>query len=197
MVTIHSNISKKFFFVNSRSCLTNSTLKTKGRDLWNNTFYPKEEDVKNSSKPWYIVDASGQPLGRLASLVSKVIRGKMSPQYHPAMDMGNSVIVINSEDVRVTSKKYKSKFYFRHTQNKRSGAGRIGGYRIEFFHELQERIPERIIEHAVFGMLPKDRLGKRIRVNHLKVFKGATHPHEAQTPIDITHLINSSSVDLK
>merc|ERR1711959_815022 len=116
-----------------------------------------------------------------------VIRGKTTPHYHPAMDMGNNVIIVNADKVKVSGKKYWTKYYFRHTQNPRSGAGRIGGYRIEYFRELKERLPERIIEEAVRGMLPKDRLGKSIGVKHLKVFKGPKHPHSAQTPQDITH----------
>merc|ERR1712066_1036097 len=85
------------------------------------------------------------------------------------MDMGNNVIVINAEKVKMTGKKYWNKFYFSHTQNKRSGAGRIGGYRIEYFKDLQKRLPECVIEKAVFGMLPKRRLGRSIRAKHLKV----------------------------
>merc|ERR1712167_286273 len=83
--------------------------------------------------------------------------------------MGSYVIVINAEKVKVTGKKYTNKYYFRHTQNKRSGAGRIGGYRLEYFNEMQKRLPERIVEKAVFGMLPKGRLGKDMRIKQLKV----------------------------
>merc|ERR1712118_84947 len=108
-----------------------------------------------------------------------------------AMNMGDYVVIINADKINVTGKKFWKKYYFRHTQNKRSGAGRIGGYRIEYFNEVQKRIPERIVEKAVTGMLPKDRLGKSIRVKQLKVYKGAVHPHEAQTPLDITHLITT------
>merc|ERR1712187_879842 len=107
------------------------------------------------------------------------------------MDMGDNVIVVNAEKIKVTGKKYSNKYYFHHTQNKRSGAGRIGGYRIEYFNDLLERFPERIIEKAVFGMLPKGRLGKSIMGRHLKVFKGEEHPHKSQVPQDITHLINA------
>merc|ERR1712093_954232 len=159
-------------------------------DFWNNTYYPKLEDTANNIKPWYIIDADGQTLGRLATLIANVIRGKMNPQYHPAMDMGDNIIVVNAEKVKVSGKKYWMKHYFRHTQNVRSGAGRIGSYRIEYFRDLQERLPERIIEEAVRGMLPKDRLGKSLGVKHLKVFKGSKHPHSAQAPQNITHLIN-------
>merc|ERR1712078_949035 len=137
------------------------------------------------------IDAEGQTLGRLATLAASAIRGKMNPRYHPAMDMGDYVIVINAGKINVTGKKYWKKFYFRHTQNKRSGAGQIGCYRIEYFRDTLERTPERIIEKAVFGMLPNNRLGKSIRNKHLKVFKGSEHPYNAQTPLNITHLINA------
>merc|ERR1711862_120548 len=119
--------------------------------------------------------------------------GKMNPYYHPAMDTGDYVIVINADKVEVTGAKHWKKYYFRHTQNKRSGAGRIGGYRIEYLSELKKRFPERIIKEAVFGMLPKGRLGKSIRVKHLKVFKGTEYPHNSQVPTDLTYLINMNS----
>merc|ERR1719316_1919453 len=170
----------------------NST-KSKYNDHWNNTYYPKLGDTAHNSKPWFIIDAEGQVLGRLATLAASVIRGKMNPKYHPAMDMGDNVIVINADKVKLTGKKYWMKYYFRHTQNKRSGAGRIGSYSIEYFRDLKDRFPARIIENAVYGMLPKNRLGKSIRVKHLKVFKGSEHPHRAQDPNDITHLIDSAS----
>merc|ERR1712217_626675 len=91
-------------------------------------------------------------LGRLASLVATIIRGKLNPQYHPAVNMGNNVIVINADKVKVTGQKYKKKYYFRHTQNKSSGAGRIGCYKIEYFRDMQHRFPERIIMEAVRGI---------------------------------------------
>merc|ERR1712066_113107 len=107
-------------------------------------------------------------------------------------DMGNNVIVINAE--KMTGKKYWNKFYFSHTQNKRSGARRIGGYRIEYFKDLQKRLPECIIKKAVFGMLPKRRLGRSIRAKHLKVFKSGQHPHTSNCPQDITNLISHSII---
>jgi large subunit ribosomal protein L13 len=145
---------------------------TKGADHWNTTYYPTLSDKANNIKPWYIIDAKGKTLGRLAALAASYIRGKNSATYHPANDMGSYVIVINAEHVQVTGKKFDDKYYFNHTQNKRSGAGRIGGYRIEHFKDLQKRYPEKIIEEAVYGMLPKGRLGKEIRVKHLKVRRG-------------------------
>lgn len=111
----------------------------RGADLWNTTYYPKEADVANNAKPWYVIDAKGKTLGRLASLAANYIRGKHAATYHPAMDTGAYVIVLNAEHVQVTGKKFDEKYYFNHTQNKRSGAGRIGGYRIEYFKDLQQR----------------------------------------------------------
>merc|ERR1711897_103132 len=169
----------------------NSIIWNKGRDFWNSTYYPKAGDVIKSVKTWYIINAKGQTLGRLATLAASAIRGKMNPMYQPSMQMGGFVIVKNASKVKVTGKKYTNKYYFRHTQNKPSGAGLLGGFRIEYFNDLLERFPERIIEKAVFGMLPKGRLGKSIRGRHLKVFKGEEHPHESQVPQDITHLINA------
>merc|ERR1712061_751565 len=100
----------------------------------------------------------------------------------------DNVIVVNAEKIRVTGKKYSNKYYFRHTQSKRSGAARIGGYRIEYFKDLLHRIPVRIIEKAIYGMLPKNRLGKRIRVKRLMVYKGIDFPLKAQIPKDISYL---------
>ncbi|KAJ9505098.1 hypothetical protein QJQ45_019780 [Haematococcus lacustris] len=153
------------------------------KDLLNRTYYPTSADSANVKKKWYIINAEGKTLGRLASLAAYYIRGKHMPTYTPSMDMGGYVIVINADKVTVTGKKFTDKTYFRHTN------GRPGSYRIEHFNELQKRLPERIIELAVKGMLPKGRLGKHIRL-HLKAFKGPTHPHQAQQPTDITAQIN-------
>merc|ERR1719313_2237496 len=172
-----------------KNCVKSITKKRRSCDPWNNTFYPKLGDEAHSCKPWYLIDAEGQILGRLATLAASIIRGKMNPKYHPAMDMGDNVIVVNASKVKVTGKKYWMKYYFRHTQNARSGAGRIGSYSINYFRDVKERFPTRIIESAVHGMLPKGKLGKTIRVKRLKVFSGSEHPHHAQNPADITHLI--------
>jgi large subunit ribosomal protein L13 len=152
-------------------------------DLLNPTYYPTSADAARINKQWFIVDAEGKTLGRLACLVANYIRGKNSPTYTPSFDMGAFVIVINSEKVVVTGKKFDDKTYFRHVN------GRPGSYSMESFKHLQARIPERIIEKAVQGMLPKGRLGRDIRL-HLKAFKGTNHPHVAQQPIDVTHEIS-------
>ncbi|XAR68189.1 hypothetical protein NMG60_11003234 [Bertholletia excelsa] len=148
-----------------------------GPDIWNTTWYPKAADHINTEKPWYIVDATDKILGRLASTIAIHIRGKNLATYTPSVDMGAFVIVVNAEKVAVSGKKRTQKLYRRHS-------GRPGGMKVETFDQLQNRIPERIIEHAVRGMLPKGRLGRYL-FNHLKVYSGPTHPHEAQKPIDL------------
>ncbi|OWM88565.1 50S ribosomal protein L13, chloroplastic [Punica granatum] len=148
-----------------------------GPDIWNKTWYPKAADHVNTDKPWYIVDASDKILGRLASTIAIHIRGKNLATYTPSVDMGAFVIVVNAEKVAVSGKKRTQKLYRRHS-------GRPGGMKVETFNQLQQRIPERIIEHAVRGMLPKGRLGRAL-FNHLKVYKGSDHPHEAQKPVEL------------
>ncbi|TYH29902.1 hypothetical protein ES288_A01G050200v1 [Gossypium darwinii] len=147
------------------------------RDIWNNTWYPKAKDHINTEKTWYVVDATDKILGRLASTISVHIRGKNLATYTPSVDMGAFVIVVNAEKVSVSGKKRTQKLYRRHS-------GRPGGMKVETFNQLQQRIPERIIEHAVRGMLPKGRLGRAL-FNHLKVYKGPDHPHDAQKPIEL------------
>ncbi|GFR51033.1 hypothetical protein Agub_g13361 [Astrephomene gubernaculifera] len=152
-------------------------------DLLNKSYYPTGADAANVNKRWYVIDAEGQTLGRLATLAATYIRGKHLPTYTPSMDMGAYVVVINADKVAVTGKKSSQKTYFRHVN------GRPGSYTVETFTDLQKRLPERIIERAVKGMLPKGALGRNIRL-HLKVFRGAKHDHEAQKPQDITKEIS-------
>ncbi|RDX98995.1 50S ribosomal protein L13, chloroplastic, partial [Mucuna pruriens] len=149
----------------------------KGPDIWNKSWYPKAADHVNTEKTWYVVDAADKVLGRLASTIAIHIRGKNLATYTPSVDMGAFVIVVNAEKVAVSGKKRTQKLYRRHS-------GRPGGMTVETFAQLQNRIPERIIEHAVRGMLPKGRLGRRL-FTHLKVYKGPDHPHAAQKPIDL------------
>ncbi|KAF5814725.1 putative ribosomal protein L13 [Helianthus annuus] len=148
-----------------------------GPDVWNKTWYPKAEDHVNTEKTWYVVDATDLILGRLASTIAIHIRGKNLATYTPSVDMGAFVIVVNAEKVAVSGKKRTQKLYRRHS-------GRPGGMKVETFDQLQQRIPERIIEHAVRGMLPKGRLGRDL-FTHLKVYTGPDHPHQAQKPIDL------------
>lgn len=128
-------------------------------------------------KKWYVVDAAGQRLGRLATEIATILRGKNKPTFTPHMDTGDFVIVINAEKVDVTGKKRSQKLYRRHS-------GRPGGMKTETFEKLQGRIPERIIEKAVKGMLPKNSLGRKL-FTKLKVYAGPQHPHEAQQPEEL------------
>ncbi|XP_014494620.1 50S ribosomal protein L13, chloroplastic [Vigna radiata var. radiata] len=148
-----------------------------GPDIWNKSWYPKAADHVNTEKTWYVVDATDKVLGRLASTIAIHIRGKNLATYTPSVDMGAFVIVVNAEKIAVSGKKRTQKLYRRHS-------GRPGGMTVETFAQLQKRIPERIIEHAVRGMLPKGRLGRRL-FTHLKVYEGPDHPHAAQKPIDL------------
>ncbi|MCL2933381.1 MAG: 50S ribosomal protein L13 [Trichodesmium sp. MAG_R03] len=141
----------------------------------NKTYLPPQ-DVEG--KKWYIIDAEGQRLGRLATSIATIIRGKNKPTYTPHMDTGDFVIVVNAEKVAVTGKKSSQKLYRRHS-------GRPGGMKTEVFSKLQARLPQRIIEEAVFGMLPKNSLGRKLH-SKLKVYPGPNHPHEAQKPEKLT-----------
>ena len=134
---------------------------------------------ENETYKWYLIDAESKRLGRISSEISKVLLGKNSPGYCPSTAIKHSVVVINAEKIEVTGKKATNKFYRRHS-------GRPGGLTIETFEELQERIPNRIIEKAVKGMLPKGRLGRNL-FNNLKVYAGNTHPHSSQKP-EMLHL---------
>jgi large subunit ribosomal protein L13 len=126
------------------------------------------------NKQWYVVDAEGEILGRLAAKVAYVLRGKHKPEYTPHVDCGDNVIIINAEKVVLTGKKLTDKEYIRHS-------GYPGGQKVETPAEMLEKHPERIIEHAIKGMLPKNRLGSELFRN-LKVYVGSEHKHEAQNP---------------
>ncbi|AFY73849.1 ribosomal protein L13, bacterial type [Synechococcus sp. PCC 7502] len=135
----------------------------------NRTYLPTNPD-----RQWYVVDAEGQRLGRLAVAIATILRGKNKPTYTPHLDTGDFVIVINAEKVAVTGKKSTQKVYKRHS-------GRPGGMKEETFDKLIKRVPERIIEKAVKGMLPKNTLGRQL-FTKLNVYAGANHPHAAQQP---------------
>ncbi|ABB58236.1 50S ribosomal protein L13 [Synechococcus elongatus] len=137
----------------------------------NKTYLPSQGAIERN---WYVVDAADQRLGRLATEIARVLRGKHKPTYTPHMDTGDFVIVINADKVTVTGRKASQKLYRRHS-------GRPGGMKVETFAHLQQRLPERIIEQAVKGMLPKNALGRQL-FTKLKVYRGAEHPHQAQQP---------------
>ena len=126
------------------------------------------------NREWFIVDAEGQTLGRLASEIAQIIRGKKKPFYTPHMDMGDFVVVVNAEKVKVTGNKEKDKSYFRHS-------GFPGGVTQISLQKVRQDFPERIITNAVKGMLPHNRLGRQL-LTHLKVYSGTEHPHAAQLP---------------
>merc|ERR1719498_1658673 len=138
------------------------------------TWMPKAADMALADKKWYLVDAEGLRLGRMSSEVAKLLLGKHKPSFTPGANVGDCVVIVNAEKVIVTGNKAKMKFYRRHS-------GRPGGMKIESYEELQARIPERIVEKAIVGMLPKNSHGREL-FRHLKVYKGPSHPHEAQTP---------------
>lgn len=135
------------------------------------TYVPTQNSI---DQQWYVVDAADQRLGRLASEVAKVLRGKNKPTYTPNADTGDFVVVINADKVVVTGRKSSQKLYRRHS-------GRPGGMKVETFEQLQSRLPERILEQAIKGMLPKNALGRKL-FTKLKVYAGPDHPHQAQQP---------------
>jgi large subunit ribosomal protein L13 len=135
------------------------------------TYFPKQGEI---ARKWYVVDASGQTLGRLASQVARILMGKENPKYTTFLDTGDHVIVVNADKVKVTGMKSEQKLYQRYT-------GYPGGLRTEGFRKRFEGKPEQVIEQAISRMLPKSRLGKQM-FSKLKVYRGEKHPHEAQKP---------------
>lgn len=141
-------------------------------NLNESTTIPSGKDIP---RKWFVLDASGQTLGRLASQAASVLAGKLNPLYTPYIDMGDHVIVVNAEKIEVTGMKADQKMYRRYT-------GFPGGLREEGFTKLLARRPEKIVEEAIKGMLPKSKLGRQMATK-LKVYKGSDHPHRAQQPV--------------
>ena len=135
------------------------------------TYFPKEGEIV---RKWFVVDAAGQPLGRLASRVARILMGKENPKYTPFIDTGDHVVVINARQVKITGMKAEQKSYQHYT-------GYPGGLRSERLKKRMERKPELVIEQAVSRMLPKNKLGKQM-FTKLKVYQGDKHPHQAQKP---------------
>ncbi|HHP51562.1 MAG TPA: 50S ribosomal protein L13 [Moorella mulderi] len=135
------------------------------------TFVAKPQEVE---RKWYVIDAQGKPLGRVAAEAARLLKGKHKPIYTPHVDCGDYVIIINAEKVHLTGKKKEQKFYIRHS-------GYPGGLKVMSYAQLLARFPERAVEKAVRGMLPKNRLGRRM-FKKLKVYRGNSHPHQAQQP---------------
>ena len=136
------------------------------------TYIPSAKEI---NRKWFVVDANGQTLGRLATKAADILSGKLNPKYVPYIDMGDHVIVINAEKVRLTGLKAQQKLYRRYT-------GFPGGLREESFVRLLERKPEQILEQAIKGMLPKNKIGRQMATK-LKVYRGDKHPHQAQAPV--------------
>ena len=135
------------------------------------TYTPKASEIQ---RRWWVVDADGKVLGRLASEVAQILRGKHKPMYSPHMDTGDFVVVVNAEKERVTGNKFEDKKYFRHS-------GYMGGEKFTPFKDMIAKHPERVIELAVKGMMPKNNLGRLMR-KKLRVYAGPDHPHEGQQP---------------
>ena len=135
------------------------------------TYSPKRGEVE---RKWYVVDAADLPLGRLCTQVARLLIGKHKPQYAPHIDTGDFVIVVNAEKAKLTGRKEEQKIYYRHSRYP-------GGLKRETAAELRRRRPTKMIERAVWGMLPKNRLGHR-QLRKLKVYAGPDHPHQAQQP---------------
>lgn len=135
------------------------------------TYTPKPEDIQ---REWYVIDAKDQTLGRLATQIAVLLHGKHKPIYSPHVDVGDFVIVINAEKVNVTGRKLDQKMYYRHS-------GYPSGLTVTPLRKMLATHPERVIEAAVRGMLPKNRLGRQL-IKKLKVYAGEHHPHQAQKP---------------
>ena len=135
------------------------------------TYTVRESEIE---RRWYVVDATDETLGRLASRIARVLEGKHKPTYQPSLDSGDHVIVLNASRITVTSNKLESKLYIRHS-------GYPGGYKEETMGHLMNRRPEEVIRRAVKGMLPHNRLGAQ-QLRKLKIYAGSDHPHQAQAP---------------
>jgi len=135
------------------------------------TYIPKKDAIE---KKWWLINAEGRILGRLASEVAVLLRGKKKPQFTPFLDTGDFVIVINAEKVRVTGRKLEQKVYYHHS-------GYPGGLTVKTLQEMMDKKPEEVVKKAVWGMIPKGKLGSAV-YRKLKVYRGSHHPHEAQNP---------------
>jgi len=142
------------------------------------TYYPKAEDIQ---RDWVVVDANDQTLGRLATQISTVMLGKHKPGFTPGVEMGDYVIVLNAAHIKVTGKKMDDKMYYRHS-------GYPGGLKSINLRDLLAKNPERVIERAVWGMLPHNRMGRHL-MRTLRVFAGPDHPHAAQNPTPIEEVL--------
>lgn len=139
------------------------------------TYTPKKDDIEQK---WWLINADGKILGRVATEAAALLRGKNNPKFAPHMDMGDFVVVINAGKIRLTGRKLEQKKYYSHS-------GYPGGIKEKTLRELLEKKPEDVIKKAVWGMIPKNKLGRAV-YKKLKVYAGSEHPHEAQTPQEVT-----------
>lgn len=139
-----------------------------------NTINPKPETIDSK---WYLVDATDLVLGRMCAKIASILRGKHHPGFSPHWDFGDHVVVINAEKIKITGRKLTQKSYFRYT-------GYPGGGRYTTLNKMLKEKPERVVTHAVWGMLPKNRLGRKL-IRKLKVYRGPEHPHQAQKPVPL------------
>jgi large subunit ribosomal protein L13 len=135
------------------------------------TYSMKASEIE---KKWFLIDAEGKILGRVATLIADILRGKNKPSYTPHLDMGDNIVVINAEKIVLSGNKEEDKKYYSHSHYP-------GGIRFRSIKKIRDEKPEYILEHAIKGMLPKSKLGKNLFTN-LKIYKGAEHPHQAQKP---------------
>ena len=142
------------------------------------TYFPKPDDIE---REWVLVDAEGENLGRLSSQIAALILGKHKPEFTPGVDMGDYVVVVNAEKVEVTGKKLDKKIYYRES-------GYQSGLKQITLRNLLDKNPERVVQHAVRGMLPHNRLGRKLR-KKLKVYAGPDHPHQAQQPKPVSEVL--------
>ncbi|SHM85064.1 LSU ribosomal protein L13P [Caldanaerovirga acetigignens] len=140
------------------------------------TYMAKKGEIK---REWYVIDAAGKPLGRLAAQVAKILKGKHKPIYTPHVDTGDHVIVVNAEKVILTGKKLDKKIYYRHSLYP-------GGLKAETYRHFLQRAPEKVIYKAVWGMLPHNSLGRKM-IKKLRVYRGPEHPHQAQQPKELQY----------
>ena len=145
------------------------------------TYYPKADEI---SRDWVLVDANDQTLGRLATQIATILLGKHKPGFTPGVDMGDYVIVVNAERIKVTGNKLDDKMYYRHSRYP-------GGLKSISLRDQLARFPERVIEKAVWGMLPHNRMGRKL-MRKLRIFAGPDHPHAAQQPKSLEEVIPSS-----
>ncbi len=151
------------------------TIKEIRRMIVQKTYYPKPDEL---SREWVLVDAEGQNLGRLASGIARVLMGKHKPQYTPGVDVGDFVIVVNAEKIAVTGKRLDQKMYYRHS-------GYPGGLKKISLRDQLAKFPDRVIRSAVWGMVPRNRYGRKL-MRKLRIYAGPNHPHTAQQPTTIT-----------